>query len=139
VIRAVLNPARPLFREARYLLTEDPTLREPALYHSVLAAVAEGSRTRGGIASYIGRKATDLQHPLTVLEDAGLLVRQPDLLRTGRSTYRITEPLISSYHTVMRPSWTMLEQQQGRRVWRRSQQRFASALLGPHFEELVRQ
>ncbi|MFI2662370.1 AAA family ATPase [Micromonospora carbonacea] len=29
VVRAVLNPARPLFREARYLLAEDPDLRTP--------------------------------------------------------------------------------------------------------------
>jgi AAA+ ATPase superfamily predicted ATPase len=139
VVRTVLNPARPLFREARYLLAEDSSLREPALYHSVLAAVAEGNRTRGGIASFIGRKATDLQHPLTVLEDAGLLIRQPDLLRSGRSSYRITEPLVNFYHTVMRPAWTLLEQRQGRRVWRRYRQRFASAVLGPHFEELLRQ
>jgi hypothetical protein len=58
VVRTVLNPGRPLLREARYLLAEDPDLREPALYHSVLAAVAEGHHTRGGIAGYIGRKAT---------------------------------------------------------------------------------
>lgn len=139
VVRAVLNPARPLFREARYLLVEEPSLRQPALYHSVLAAVAEGNRTRGGIASYIGRSATDLQHPLTVLGDAGLLTREPDLLRRGRSSYRSTEPLVSFYHSVMRPAWTMLEQRQGRRVWRRSQHRFASTILGPRFEELVRQ
>ncbi|SCE65990.1 hypothetical protein GA0074695_0104 [Micromonospora viridifaciens] len=139
VVRAVLNPARPLFREARYLLAEDPDLRDPALYHSVLAAVAEGNASRGGIAGYIGRKATDLQHPLTVLEDAGLLVREPDLLRSGRSSYRITEPLISFYQAVMRPAWTALEQRRGAEVWRRSQRRYASAVLGPRFEEIVRQ
>ncbi len=138
VVRAVLNPARPLLREARYLLAEDPDLREPALYHSVLAAVAEGNGSRGGIASYIGRKATDLQHPLTVLEGAGLLAREPDLLRTGRSAYRITEPLVRFYESVMRPAWTALEQRRGADVWRRSQQRFTSAILGPRFEELVR-
>ncbi|WP_444949576.1 AAA family ATPase [Micromonospora ureilytica] len=97
VVRAVLNPARPLFREARYLLAEDPDLRDTALYHSVLSAVAEGNGTRGGIAGYIGRKSTDLQHPLTVLEDAGLLIREPDPLRSGRSRYRIAEPLITFY------------------------------------------
>ncbi|KWV30848.1 ATP-binding protein [Micromonospora rifamycinica] len=139
VVRAVLNPARPLFREARYLLAEDPDLRDAALYHSVLAAVAEGNASRGGIAGYIGRKATDLQHPLSVLEDAGLLVREPDLLRTGRSNYRITEPLISFYQAVMRPAWTALEQRRGLEVWRRSQRRYASAILGPRFEEIVRQ
>lgn len=113
VVRAVLNPARPLLREARYLLAEEPGLREPALYHSVLAAVAEGNATRGRIAAYIGRKATDLQHPLTVLEDAGLLVREPDLLHTGRSSYRIAEPLVTFYQAIMRPTWTALEQRRG--------------------------
>lgn len=139
VVRAVLNPARPLFREARYLLAEDPDLRDTALYHSVLAAVAEGNATRGGIAGYIGRKATDLQHPLTVLEDAGLLVREPNALRAGRSRYRITEPLITFYQAIMRPAWTALEQRRGGDVWRRSQRRFSSAVLGPRFEEIVRQ
>lgn len=138
VKRAVLNPGRPLLREARYLLAEDPDLRQPALYHSVLAAVAEGNNVRGGIANYIGRKATDLQHPLTVLEDAGLLAREPDLLRAGRSTYRITEPLVTFYEAIMRPAWTALEQRRGAEVWRRSQKRFTSGVLGPRFEELVR-
>ncbi|MCI4063722.1 ATP-binding protein [Micromonospora sp. R77] len=138
VVRSVLNPARPLFREARYLLAEDPDLRDTALYHSVLAAVAEGNASRGGIASYIGRKATDLQHPLTVLEDAGLLVREPDPFRSGRSSYRITEPLITFYQAIMRPAWTALEQRRGGDVWRRSQRRYASAVLGPRFEEMVR-
>ncbi|MFG3688065.1 ATP-binding protein [Micromonospora sp. NPDC047740] len=139
VVRAVLNPARPLFREARYLLAEDPDLRDAALYHSVLSAVAEGNASRGGIAGYIGRKANDLQHPLTVLEDAGLLVREPDPLRSGRSSYRITEPLITFYQAVMRPAWTALEQRRGGDVWRRSKRRYASAVLGPRFEEIVRQ
>lgn len=138
VVRAVLNPARPLLREARYLLAEEPGLREPALYHSVLAAVAEGNATRGRIAAYIGRKATDLQHPLTVLEDAGLLVREPDLLHTGRSSYRIAEPLVTFYQAIMRPTWTALEQRRGADVWRRSQPRYASAVVGPCLEELVR-
>ncbi|MEU4642721.1 ATP-binding protein [Micromonospora sp. NPDC023814] len=139
VARAVLNPARPLFREARYLLAEDPDLRDVALYHSVLAAVAEGNATRGGIAGFIGRKATDLQHPLTVLEDAGLLLRDPDPLRSGRSRYRIAEPLINFYQAVMRPAWTALEQRRGPDVWRRSQRRYTSAVLGPGFEETIRQ
>ena len=60
VTRTVLNPARPLFREARYLLAEEPELHDIALYHSVLAAIADGNASRGGIADYLGRKSTDL-------------------------------------------------------------------------------
>lgn len=138
VVRTVLNPASPLFREARYVLAEEPGLRDPALYHSVLAAVAEGNTTRGRIAGYIGRKATDLQHPLTVLEDADLLARDPDPLRSGRSSYRVTEPLIAFYQAVMRGAWTRLERRHGPEVWRTSARRFESAILGPHFEQLAR-
>lgn len=53
VVEYVLSPASPLFREVRALLAEDPALRDTGLYHTVLAAVAEGNATRGGIASRI--------------------------------------------------------------------------------------
>jgi len=139
VLRTVLNPASPLFKEARYLLAEEPSLRDKALYHSVLAAVADGHRTRGGIARFVGRRDDALQHPLTVLEDAGLLRRDQDAFRTGRSTVRITEPLITFYHAVMRPEWARLERPgQAGRVWGEARPRFESAVLGPHFEELCR-
>ncbi|AQZ65328.1 archaeal ATPase, fused to C-terminal DUF234 domain [[Actinomadura] parvosata subsp. kistnae] len=138
VRRAVLNPARPLFREARYLLAEEPDLHDGALYHSVLAAVAEGNASRGGIAGYIGRKSTEISHPLTVLEDAGLLAKSPDMLRAARPLYRITEPLITFYHAVMRPAWRELERRRATEVWQRSRDRFLSQVVGPHFEEICR-
>jgi DNA-binding transcriptional ArsR family regulator len=135
----VLDRFSPLFREARYLLAEEPDIRDNALYHSVLAAVAEGNATRGGIASYLGRKATDISHHLSVLEDAGLLSREVDTFRPGRSVYRINEPLIAFYHAVMRPEWSRLERL-GRagEVWRDSTRRFLGAVVGPRFEQICR-
>jgi uncharacterized protein len=139
VERTVLNPASPLFREARYLLTDEPDLRDVGLYHSVLAAIAEGNSTRGGIASYIGRKSSDLAHPLNVLQDCGLVIREPDAFYGNRTTFRISEPLITFYHAVMRPIWSDLEHtRDAGGLWRRSQRRFASNVLGPHFEQLCR-
>lgn len=139
VMRTVLNPGTPLFREGRYLLAEEPDLRDIALYHSVLAAVADGNATRGGIGSYLGRKATDIAHPINVLEDAGLLVRQPDAFRDNRSTYRITEPLINFYHAIMRPVWDQLERPgNAQRVWQASKHKFDADILGPHFEQICR-
>jgi hypothetical protein len=143
VCRTVLAPAMPLFREARYLLAEEPGIRDTALYSSVLAAVAEGNHTRGGIAGYVGRNSADLGHPLDVLEDAGLLARDRDLLRKGRSTYRVAEPLITFYHAVMRPDWATLEgammaPERTSAVWRAAQGRFVSNVLGPHFEQMCR-
>ncbi|MEV5835093.1 ATP-binding protein [Nocardia sp. NPDC052112] len=139
VVRTVLNPETPLFREPRYLLAEEPELRDTALYLSVLAAVAEGNATRGGIASYLERKAPDIAHPINVLEDVGLLYRDADVFRDNRSTYRISEPLIRFYHAIMRPVWDQLERPgSADRVWRASGRRFVSNVLGPHFEQVCR-
>jgi uncharacterized protein len=139
VVRTVLSPASPLFREARYLLADETELRDGALYHSVLAAIAAGNAGRGGIASYLGRKAGDLAHPLTVLEDCGLITREPDVFKDNRTHFRIAEPLVTFYHAVMRPLWSDLEHtRDAGRLWRRSQQRFAGNVMGPHFEHICR-
>lgn len=139
ISRTVLSPLSPLFREARYLLAEETDIRDTALYHSVLAAVAQGNSTRGGIANYIGRKAVDISHPLNVLEDSHLLEHEEDVFRTGRAQYRITEPLINFYEAVMRPAWARLESGQGREVWAQSSAQFSSQVAGPHFEAMCRE
>ncbi|GAA3441724.1 ATPase AAA [Planomonospora venezuelensis] len=139
VVRTVLSPETPLFREARYLLAEEPDLRDPTLYHSVLAAVAEGNATRSGMAGYLERKAADIAHPINVLEDAGLLHRDADVLRDNRPAYRIAEPLVGFYHAIMRPVWDQLERPGAAgRVWQASRRRFVSNILGPHFEQVCR-
>lgn len=139
VIRTVLSPASPLFREARYLLADEPELRDTAVYHSVLAAIAVGNANRGGIASYLGRKSGDLAHPLTVLEDCGLINREPDMFKDNRTAFRIAEPLVTFYHAVMRPIFSDLEHtRDATRLWRRSRRRFTGNVLGPHFEQVCR-
>jgi AAA+ ATPase superfamily predicted ATPase len=139
VERTVLSPTSPLFREARYLLADEPDIQDTGLYHSVLAAIADGNAHRGGIASYLGRKSGDLAHPLTVLEDAGLIAREPDAFKDNRTTFHIIEPLVTFYHAVMRPIWSDLEHTQDpTRLWQRSRRRFTGNVLGPHFEQVCR-
>jgi uncharacterized protein len=138
VIRTALSPVTPLFREARYLLAEETDIREPAIYHSVLAAIALGHTTNGAIASYVGRRSDQLTHPLTVLEDSALISKRPDLFRGGRSTYQITEPLITFYEAVMRRRWAELELGLADAVWQAAQRSFSTQVAGPHFEELCR-
>ena len=130
------EPADPAFREARYLLAEETEIRDPSLYHSVLAAVAEGNATSGGIASYIGRKSNEVAHPLRVLEDCRLLIKEPDLFRSGRMRYRIVEPLVTFYHAIMSRDWARLEIGDGPTVWRSARPRFLSHVAGPHFEAI---
>ncbi|GII90239.1 AAA family ATPase [Sinosporangium siamense] len=140
VVRAVLSPGSPIFLEARYLLAEEPDLRDGALYHSVLSAIAEGNSGRGGIASFVGRKSNELSHPLTVLEDAGLIARELDAFRGNRTDFRITEPLLTFYHAIMRPFWPqLLRAVNTERIWQRARQRFIANVVGPHFERICRE
>lgn len=138
VARTVLNPQSPLFREARYLLAEETDIRDPALYHSVLGAIAAGNRTNGGIASYVGRKSAEITHPLNVLEDCALISKDPDILRRGRYSYRVAEPLVTFYEAVMRPDWYRLEAGQAEEVWRDQRAGFLGQVAGPHFETICR-
>jgi AAA+ ATPase superfamily predicted ATPase len=139
VVRTVLNPAVPLFREARYLLAEETGARDPALYHSVLGAIADGNATRGGIAGYLQRPSVNIGHPLQVLEDCGLISKETDAFRANRSVYRIDEPLITFYSAVMRRAWTFLERGMAREAWQLSRETFSSKVVGPHFEGLCRE
>lgn len=140
VVRTALNPQTPLFREGRYLLAEEADVRDPALYLSVLSAVADGNTTNGSIATYLGRKAVDVAHPVAALEDIGLLRRDGDAFRKNRSAYRIAEPVVAFYAGIMRPVWDQLQRPgMAERVWRASGHRFASKILGPHFEQLCRE
>jgi uncharacterized protein len=138
VARTVLNSQSPLFREARYLLAEETEIRDPALYHSVLAAIAAGNRTNGGIANFVGRKSAEITHPLNVLEDCALITKDPDVFRRGRFTYRVAEPLITFYEVVMRPEWFRLEAGGAEDVWRDQRPDFLSRVVGPHFETICR-
>lgn len=138
VQRTVLEPTNPLFREARYLM-DSAEVRDPALYHSLLAAVAAGNGSRSGIADFIGRRPADIGHHLNVLEDCGLLSREPDVFRAGRTTYHVAEPLVAFHQVVMRPRWGLLECGRAAEVWKDAQPRFAAQILAPHFARLCRE
>ncbi len=139
VVRTVLNPARPLVREGRVLLAEEPELRDRALYHSTLAAIAQGARTRGRIASAVGRPSDALSHPLGVLEEAGLIERRPDSFRRGRPVYSVAEPFLRFWYAVVRPRVARLRSPaDAAGVWTAGRQAFGSQVLGPAFEDVCR-
>ncbi|GAA2932396.1 hypothetical protein GCM10020221_30200 [Streptomyces thioluteus] len=138
VCRTALSPSSPLYREARYLLADESDLRDRALYHSVLAALATGNATAGRIAGFLERPISDITHPLTVLQDCGLVRREEDAFRRNRSTYRVAEPLIAFDHAISRPKRPLLDRRLAHQVWTTARPRFLSAVVGPHFEQVCR-
>jgi hypothetical protein len=138
LVAGVLSPSHAMFREADYLLTEDPAISDRALYQSVLAAVADGHTTRSAVGSLLGRDDSALRHPLLVLERAGFIRRDDDLWRAKRPRLQLDDPLLRFYFAVVRRNIPLFETRRTDQAWIESQPTFATQVLGPHFEELAR-
>lgn len=139
LIGHVLNPAHALFGETDYLLREDPTITDRALYQSVLAAIAGGQTTPGGIAAALGRDARSLWHPLDVLRAGGFVRRSEDVLSQRRPIYAVADPIIRFAMLIVRPRQAMYEERHAPSAWAASTEAFATRVLGPHIEDLARE
>lgn len=95
VVCAVLDRGHPLLLGGRYVLAEDPSIRDRGLRTAVLAAVSLGRTTRGAITDHVGRPGADLAHVLVVLDGGGWLRREEDALRCRRPRYRLDDPFMS--------------------------------------------
>jgi hypothetical protein len=135
---SVLNPSHALFREAEYLLTENPTLVDRALYRSIISTIAAGEATRHGIATRLRRSDSAVDYPIMQLERSQFVIRDEDLLRTGRPLLRVADPLLRFHFAILRPELARFEARQTRGAWQASQDRFVSHVVGPHFEGLAR-
>jgi hypothetical protein len=134
----VLNPSHAMFHEAEYLLTEEPTLTDRALYQSALSAVATGCTAAGSVAAALGRPVTSITHVLDGLERAGFIERLDDALRQRRPFLRVADPFLRFHHAVVRQEVARFEARQTRDAWTASEHRFRSSVLGPHLEDLAR-
>jgi AAA+ ATPase superfamily predicted ATPase len=133
-----LNPAHALFDETDYLLREDPRIRDKAPYNSVLSAIAAGKHSQKGIGATLGRNASQLRHPLEVLEQAGFVYRVEDMLVDRRPSYYLADPIVRFAETVTAPNRALLEERDVAGAWARSEPSFSARVLGPHFEQLSR-
>lgn len=135
----VLNPSHALFSEDAYLLTEDPAISDRALYQSVLAAITSGRNTQREVGGLLGRTDQAMQHPLLVLEHAGFIRRDNDLLLAKRPLLRLADPILRFHHAIVRPDQARFQQRRTREAWDSAAARFDTQVLGPHFEELARE
>lgn len=134
-----LNPASALVREDDYLLTEERSLSDRQLYHSVVSAIADGATSEGAIAHVLGREQRAVQHPLRSLEDAGFVIATDDALRSRRPIYGIADPIVRFHHAVTRRDLARFEDRRTIEAWNDAQPRFTTHVLGPNFEEIARE
>jgi hypothetical protein len=136
--RGVLNPSHAMFRETDYLLAEEPSLTDRAIYQSALAAIAAGRTTSGAVAGALGRPETSVTHVIDGLERARFIERADDVFRSRRPTLRITDPMLRFQHAVVRPDFHRFESRQTLAAWSDATARFESGVAGPAFEAIAR-
>ena len=80
-----------------------------------------------------------MQYPLRALEEAGFLIRTEDALRSRRPLYSLADPIVRFHHVVTRHDLARFEDRRTDQAWSDAQPRFATHVLGPHFEQLARE
>jgi hypothetical protein len=136
--RGVLNPSHAMFRDADYLLAEEPSLTDRAIYQSALAAIAAGRTTSGSVAGALGRPETSVTYVIDGLERARFIERADDVLRSRRPALRITDAMLRFQHAVIRPDLHRFESRQTLSAWSDARARFESGVAGPAFEAIAR-
>lgn len=121
-----LDNVTELFFEKSGLLYEEPLmllrqeLREPALYNSILYAVASGATSPKEIAERAGVEATTTSRYLKTLEDLGLILRAVPFgenpARSKRSIYRLKDPFFAYWYRFVGPNIGAIEAGAGRAV-----------------------
>ena len=110
--RYVLQQGEPLYEEIPFLLREE--LREPRVYHAILATIGAGSRKFGEISSKVGLDRANLTRYLAVLIDLGLVEREVPVTerapeRSRKGLYRISDPFVATWFTFVHPNRDALE------------------------------
>jgi hypothetical protein len=136
--RGILNPSHAMFRESDYLLAEEPSLTDRAIYQSALAAIAAGRTTSGAVAGALGRPETSITHVIDGLERASFIERADDVLRSRRPALRITDAMLRFHHAIIRPDLRRFESRQTMAAWSDAAARFDSGVAGPAFEAIAR-
>jgi uncharacterized protein len=139
VIRRLLDPSSALYREGRIVVAEDAAVGDAQLYWGLLAAIADGQNRWVQLERVLGGSRGSLKHVMDVATDAGWVRRNEDPLRTNRSTYELTEPMIRFHRLVVDPSSSRIAaRHRADLVWNDLRNVVSSQIYGPHFETMSR-
>ena len=136
-----ISMGAPLKEEPLFILMQE--LREPALYQSIIEAIANGCHKTNEIASRVGLNDTRKLHPyLKILRSlnlvkAEILPTEENPKRTRNIRYVLQDPLFRFWYYFIFPHFDEVERGEGRRVKSKYEVQFAS-YVAYEFEEQAR-
>lgn len=109
--RLIMDPLGVLHDEPQFLLIDE--VGDYAKASSVLALIGRGANRLSEIAARMGRKATELSHPLKRLTELGLIEREvpfgADEVNGKKSIYRIADNFMSFWYAFVAPNRSRLD------------------------------
>jgi hypothetical protein len=116
-------------------------MREPALYNSIIQAVATGSSRQSQIASQVSEDANKIAKYLKALLDLRILKKeQPYLVRdTSKSIYRIDDQMFRFWYRFIPSCLSLISMRQSQAAWDRFIEPQLSAYMGSVFEDICLQ
>lgn len=108
----LLRRGEPLYEEVPFLLREE--LREPRVYHAILATIAGGAERFGEISSKVGLDRANLSRYLGTLVELGLVRRETPVTevsadKSRKGLYRIVDPFVATWFAYVHPNRDRLE------------------------------
>jgi uncharacterized protein len=143
IAELMLEAGGRLVDEAQHML--DAFVPDAAVHYSIIEAIATGERTWSGITSRVGKSGGALSRPLSWLEEMQIIERVVPITekkpkRSKRAVYRITDPYLSFWHTLLAPLVRAgsIGLARPEDVWRESIEPALDDHMGAIFEQICR-
>ncbi len=139
LLENLLDPSSYLFEEPENLLKQE--LREPAVYNSIITAVANGAAKLGEIASKAGIEITYASKYLRVLNELGIITKiEPVIDKTKKKTlYRITDNFFRFWYRFIPENMMTISSGSIVKTYDAVIGKYLSEYMGLIFEQICRQ
>lgn len=140
VIASIFTETGPLLEEPRNFL--QGSVREPAVYNSILTAIAEGCDDMNGIAVRIGKESKELSPYIDRLTAIGLTEKTKSIEADDKARNRkflIVDPLTRFWHRFVRGNLQVVRRGQGRKIFEALAGGPLSQYMGEVFEAVTRE
>lgn len=128
-----------LFEEPENLLKQE--LREPAIYNSIISAIAGGASRVNEIATKIGVESGICAKYMKVLQDLGILKKEtPITEKTGKRTiYVIGDNFFRFWYRFVPRNMSVILSGRFRQVYQQAVKKYFSDYMGLVFEQMCRE
>lgn len=139
LLENLFNTSGYLFEEPENLLKQE--LREPAIYNSVISAIADGASRSNEISTKVGLESGVCVKYLKVLLELGILKKEtPIAEKTGRKTvYVIDDTFFRFWYRFVPRNMSAISAGRMRLVYEQAVKRFYPDYMGLVFEKMCRE